>query len=181
MYFHQPIVYFFFGNNASVIVLTKALGFSMCLGIFLQLSNWVRSGHRAMFVQCSYNGKKKVRTMFVQCPTKLRTILYELLFCHCTNIVRTLCVPSCTSTFDGISKKTPADRPTHLTGILLSVRFYTWYCNCLFCIGIPLARPDVCAVHSSKCIILSISLPSDASKAKTTRLFWYNLKPVTTL
>ena len=42
----------------------------------------------------SYNGsynEKKVRTMFVQCPTKVRTILYILLG-HCTNclaIIRT--------------------------------------------------------------------------------------------
>ena len=116
MYFHQPIVYFFFGNNASVIVLTKALGFSMCLGIFLQLSNWVRSGHRAMFVQCSYN----VRTMFVQCSYNGKKKFVQCSYNaplnfvqYCTNfflplyeIVRTLCVPSCTSTFDGISKNT---------------------------------------------------------------------------
>ena len=175
MYFHQPIVYFFFGNNASVIVLTKALGFSMCLGIFLQLSNWVRSGHRAMFVQCSYN----VRTMFVQCPTKLRTILYELLFCHCTNIVRTLCVPSCTSTFDGISKKNTS-RQAHTSyrdsaispvlHLILTLSLLYWH-----------SFGQTWRVCCSKCIILSISLPSDASKAKTTRLFWYNLKPVTTL
>ena len=93
MYFHQPIVYFFFGNNASVIVLTKALGFSMCLGIFLQLSNWVRSGHRAMFVQCSYNGKKK----FVQCSynaplnfVQYCTNFFLPLYEHCTNFVCTI-------------------------------------------------------------------------------------------
>ena len=77
--------------------------------MFVQCSYNVRT----MFVQCSYNVRtmfvqwqKKVRTMFVQCPTKLRTILYELLFAILYEIVRTLCVPSCTSTFDGISKNT---------------------------------------------------------------------------
>ena len=93
MYFHQPIFFFFFSNNASVIVLTKELGFSMCLGICLQLSNWVRSGHHAMFVQCSYNGKKKfvhcsynAPLNFVQYCTNFFLPLYE----HCTNFVCTI-------------------------------------------------------------------------------------------
>ena len=104
MYFHQPIVCFFFSNNASVIVLTKALRSFVCLCLFVSVvtlsehrtsrnvgTMFVRCFYNVhtMFAQCSYNVRtmaKKVRTMFVQCPTKVRTILYEL-FGHCTNFV----------------------------------------------------------------------------------------------
>ena len=118
MYFHQPIVCFFFSNNASVIVLTKALRSFVCLCLFVSVvtlsehrtsrnvgTMFVRCSYNVhtMFAQCSYNVRtmaKKVRTMFVQCPTKVRTILYEL-FGHCTNFV---CAASCQSMFGGTSK-----------------------------------------------------------------------------
>ena len=67
MYFHQPIVCFFFSNNASVIVLTKALRSFVCLCLFVSVVTL--SEHRTsrnvgtMFVRCFYN----VHTMFVQC------------------------------------------------------------------------------------------------------------------
>ena len=94
------------------------------------------SGHRAMLVQCSYDvftmfiqcsynvrtmfvqWQKKVRTMFVQCPTKVRTILYKL-FGHCTNIVRTLCAQHPATQCSMVHQKMPADKPKHLTVILL--------------------------------------------------------------
>jgi hypothetical protein len=104
MYFHQPMVCFFFSNNASVIELTKALRSFVCLCLFFQLSDWVSIGHRAMLVQCSYD----VFTMFIQCSYNVRTMFVQwqkkfvqcsynapLKFVqYCTNssaIVRTLC------------------------------------------------------------------------------------------
>ena len=142
MYFHQPIVCFFFSNNASVIVLTKALRSSVCLCLFVSVvtlsehrtsrnvgTMFVRCFYNVhtMFAQCSYNVRtmaKKVRTMFVQCPTKVRTILYEL-FGHCTNIVRTLCAQHPANQCSVVHQKMPADRPKHLTVILLFFRLYT--------------------------------------------------------
>ena len=78
--------------------------------MFLQCSYNVRT----MFVQCSYNVQKK----FVQCPTKVRTIFYKL-FGHCTNIVRTLCAQHPATQCSMVHQKMPADKPKHLTVILL--------------------------------------------------------------
>ena len=96
MYFHQPIVCFFFSNNASVIVLTKALRSFVCLCLFVSVVTL--SEHRTsrnvgtMFVRCFYN----VQTMFVQWQKKFVQCSYNapLKFVqYCTNssaIVRTL-------------------------------------------------------------------------------------------
>ena len=190
MYFHQPMVCFFFSNNASVIELTKALRSFVCLCLFFQLSDWASDiaqcwyNVRTMFLQCSYN----VRTMFVQWQKKFVQCSYNapLKFVqYCTNasaIVQTLC-ELCVRSILQINvrwyiKKCQQTSPSilqwfcYFSGCTLDNEIVPFVLTLLW----PAARARL-SMRDLTCMLYTVPrTQSYRCKAMTTPLFWYNFK-----